>query len=482
MSNDSQQPRTLIRGLGLWGALSVCIGGVIGTGIFLKPSAMFREVGSVELLFAAWIVAGILSLMGALTYAELGAMRPETSGEYVYIKDAYGPLAGFIYSWATFVVAKPASIASLGTGMATFAAAFGPLSGLSNKIVETPFSLSGIQVLSAAAIVVISAINYVGVRAAGAFQVIFTVLKVAGIGVIICIAFSASVGSFGHFGMSYAAATGGIAGFFAAVVAALWAYDGWNFVTHVGGEIKNPQRNIPISLILGMAVIAFLYLSANIAYLYVLTPTQIALSTRVAADSALVAIGGGAMAVISVITIISSTGALNGSVLTGARVPYAAARDGYFFKRIATVHPRFLTPSSAIVFQAVFSVALSLTGTFDRLTDLAVFWLWVFYVLTTSTIFLYRRREPSTPRPYRTWGYPVVPALFCVVGAVMLVYTFHQGLTRSMMADSLNVPAGSLLHFWLSDSVVGLAVVLAGIPFYVVYRRLSRQSAAGSRQ
>jgi APA family basic amino acid/polyamine antiporter len=442
----------LVRELNVWHAISIVAGTIIGSGIFLVPAEMMQAVGSAKLVYLAWIVGGALSFFGALTYAELGAVRPFAGGEYVYVRDGYGPLPGFLYAWTWFLIAKPASIASVTSGLVRVLASFSALSFLSNPLLHLgSITLTNGHLVAIAATILISIVNYVGVRKAGNFQLVMTALKIAMIVLIIGAGFSATTGAWSNFGTSFLGAKGGMAGFMAALVAALWAYDGWNDLNMVSGEISNPERNIPVALIVGVAIVAALYMGMNAAVQYVMPARAVAAASVPASAATQIALGPWSAALVSIGMALSMLVTLNGTIMSGGRVPYAVARDGYFFKALAEVHPRFHTPSLAIVVQAIMAIALLIVGgAFKDLFSLAIFAEWLFYMIAASTIFVFRRREPDRARPYRTWGYPVVPALFIVAAAVLLYYTFTENL---------------------HNSYIGSAVILAGIPVYLYFSR-----------
>ncbi len=445
----------LARDLGVSHASAVVVGTIIGSGIFLVPAEMMQAVGSAKLVYLAWLVGGALSFFGALTYAELGAMKPQAGGEYVYVRDGYGPMAGFLYAWTWFVIAKPGSIATVATGLVRILGTFSAFSFFSANAISIPFAVTWGQFVAIASAIFISSLNYIGVKKAGEFPLVCTVLMVALILGIVVVCFGAASGSWSHFSGSYAGAKGGIAGFMAALVAALWAYDGWNDLNMVAGEVKRPERNIPIALIAGVATVGVLYVLVNAGVQYVLPADAIAATQRPAADAVSAALssvwhraGAGVFAakVVSLGMAISMIVTLNGTIMSGARVPFAVARDGYFFRALAEVHPRFRTPSVAIGVQAALSIMLLLLGgSFRQLFSLTIFAEWLFYMIAASTIFVFRWREPGITRPYRVLGYPFVPALFVAVAALLLYYTFRE-----------NWP----------NSLYGLLVILAGIPVF----------------
>ena len=450
-ATDKKSPQ-LVRELNAWHATSIVAGTIIGTGIFLVPAEMMQAVGSPKLVYLVWLVGGALSLFGALTYAELGAVRPVSGGEYVYIRDGYGPLPGFLDAWTWFVIAKPASIASVTAGLVRVLGDFQVFSFLPHRLFTIgSFVVNWGQLVAIAATILISGVNYVGVRKAGNFQLFLTSLKVAMIALIIIAGFSASTGGWGNFGTTFLGAKGGMAGFMAALVAALWAYDGWADLNMVSEEISNPGRSIPIGLIAGVAIVAVLYIGVNGAVQYVMPASAVAGSPVPASAATEIALGRLGALLVSAGMALSVLVTLNGTIMSGGRIPYAVARDGYFFKALAEVHPRFHTPSLAIVVQAIVAIVLLLVGgAFKDLFSLAIFAEWLFYMIAASTIFVFRKREPDVPRPYRTWGYPVVPALFIVSSAVLLYYTFTDNLRNS---------------FW------GCVVILAGIPFYLYFAK-----------
>lgn len=446
---------SLVRDLGAAHAASIVIGVVIGSGIFLVPAEMIQAAGSARLVYLAWIVGGIFSFFGAVTYAELGAMKPQSGGEYVYIRDAFGSLAGFLTGWTWTVIVKPSSLAAISTGIVRILANFPALAFLSQHIANVPITYG--QFVAIAFVMIISGVNYIGVRRAGNFQLAFTLLKIVLIVAISLLAFSAR-GSWSHFGQHYAAATGGIAGFFAALAAALWAYDGWSDVNMVAEEVENPQRNIPLALIGGLLTIGALYMLVNAAVQYALAPSVVAQSTSPMSDAVRASLLGGAAAVVvSAAMVISLMTTLNGVAMSGARMAYALARDGNLFSGLARVHPRFHTPHIAIVVQAVLSICfLLIGGNFRQLFTLAIFAEWLSYIAASASLFVFKNEMPPTQRRFKVWGYPFAPALFIVASAALLYYTFTSNLRYSAL--------GSL-------------VILAGIPVYYGFALRRNRSA-----
>jgi APA family basic amino acid/polyamine antiporter len=435
-SNLTLKRDGLVRGLGLYGAASVVAGTMIGTAIFVVPSLMLAEVRTPLKVLAVWVVAGLLSLFGALGYAELGAALPQAGGEYVYLHRAYGRSLGFLYAWTQFIVAKSASIAAIATGFMLYFAFFFPrLSAVfwhhsfAFKTSNFDVSLTGIQAGAAGMICIVSALNVVGVRRSGAVQTIFTAAKLAVLATLIVLGLTLGHGSFANFRSALSTQLIGsttFAGFGLAIIAALWAYDGWNNLSMVAGEVARPQRNIPVALIGGSLLVLFVYVAVNISYFYVLTPREVLSTRTIAALAANHFMGrwGGSFVAVGVLA--STFATLNGSILSGSRIPYACARDKLFPQRLAQVSARFHTPTLAIAAQAVIAGAFALSGRYETLYTKAIYSEWIFYALVTAGIFILRRREPHLVRPYRTWGYPAIPAIFVGVATLLLISSFFS--------------------------------------------------------
>jgi APA family basic amino acid/polyamine antiporter len=456
MSPSTAGQPTLRRALGLSAAVAIVVGTTIGSGIFLVPKDMVAQVGTPGMVFAVWIFGGILSLFGALTYAEMAAALPGAGGEYVYLTEAYGPFWGFVFGWTQLWVAKSASIATLATGFYLYLANFLP--GLMNVAGTIPIPLGPNggplevrygQLVAMGVILALAALNYTGVRIGGSVQVAVTVVKVALIAAIVVIGLGSGHGQASNFSTSVPAA-GGITGFFAALVAALWAYDGWNNVSMVSSEIKNPSRNLPLALIGGMILIIIVYLAANAAYFYVLPAAAVASSDRVAGEMMRRILGEAGAGAVSMAAMISIFAALNGSILTGSRVPYAMARDGLFFRSVAFVHPEFRTPGVSIIAVSAWGAVLLLSGQYDNLYRLVIFASWILYALAAAAVIVLRKKRPNLPRPYRVLGYPLVPILFVGVAGMLLMSTFVKSPRESIM---------------------GLLLIVAGIPFYYYWKR-----------
>ena len=448
---------SLKRDLGLWSAVAIVVGTVIGSGIFIVPNVMIRNVGSPGMVFVVWVTGGLMSLSGALSYAELSAAMPGAGGEFVYLREAYGPLWSFIYGWTQMWVAKSGSIATLATAFFLYVANFHPELKHSAGQIPIPLGPSGGpleinfgQLFGMALILALGGLNYFGVKIGGRVQVLVTVCKVGLIFAVIALGLGTGHGDAGNFQSILPAAAGGMAAFFTALVAALWAYDGWNNVSMVASEIRDPQRNLPRALIGGTLAVIALYLLANAAYFYVMPAREVAASDLVAADMMRKIFGQPGANMVSVAAMISIFAALNGSILTGSRVPYAMALDGLFFKSVANVHPVFRTPGVSILALSAWSAVLVLSGRYDQLFTYVIFASWILYGMTTAAVLVLRRKRPEMPRPYRTFGYPVVPIVF-VMSALCLV-----------ISTLFNSPRESLL---------GVALVLIGLPFYYYWVR-----------
>lgn len=457
----------LVRGLGPIAAISINVGNIIGTGIFLKARVMTCNVGTPGRVLMVWIAAGLLALAGALTYAELTTMRPQAGAEYVITKDAYGRVWGFLNGWSQFLISRTASAAALAVGFAIF---MNDLVGgaLNTVYFRIPVPLFGfdlpfghLQVVALATIAVTTLINCAAVGVTGHVSSAITILKVI---VVLGVGFAAFFyqdGSWGNLSLANTGGTcedvavtgAGFSGFAAAMLGALWAYDGWNNISYMAGEVKHPERNLPLALIGSMIIIITLYVIVNVSYYYVMTPTEVAsvsATSSVAAEAIRRVMGPVAVTLMAAVMMLSSWGSLQTSILGTARIPFAMARDGVFFPALARVSKSTRVPIISLIVQAVWASVLALSGSFDQLTDLAIFAFWLFYGMVTAAVFIFRKREPNAPRPYKTWGYPVVPALFVLVTIYLIIFTIK------------NAPLQSL---------IGLAIIAAGLPVYFYFTR-----------
>jgi len=458
------QARELARGLSLRDAIALVLT-VIGTGVFLKTATMAQLVGSPNKVLLAWVAAGLLSLAGALTYAELGAMMPEAGGEYVFLREAYGDLPAFLFGWSSVMLIASGGLAAVSTALASFLGSFVPLDAVwiardfhvLGQVVHWRLGIQ--QIVAVAVILLFAGINSRGIETGGRVQWVATVAKLGGIAIIVLGAFFLSrTGSFEHLKVPVTAgiAPAGLGAFGAAMIAALWAYQGWSNVPMVAGEIEKPERNIPRALIYGMLIVILVYLITNLAYFYALPFSEIMTSNSTAYRDALPVAAKAAQAfsshgaqIVSIAFIISAIGALNGITMMNARVPYAMARDGLFFRLLGNLSPTSRVPVNAIWFQGIWACVLALSGTFDQITTAAIFGVWVFTALVGSSLFILRNKLPVAPRRYRTPGYPVVPALFVLVALWLVVNTITA---------------------YPVESVAGLALIALGLPFYFYFR------------
>ncbi len=424
----------LPRKLGLLDATFIVIGIVIGSGIFLLPNLIARHLPSAPAIIAVWVVAGVLSFFGALAYAELGAMMPATGGQYVYLREAYGNGCAFLCGWVFALAVLPGGTAFLSVSFSIYLAQFIPLT----PALRTAVALGLLAVLSA--------VNYVGVKQGAWTQRVFTSAKLVGLVVVIG---GAAFFSGGARTPAAAAPVLSYTGIGFAMAACLMAYNGWSYVSFVAGEVKDPARNLPRSLVLSMTAVMVLYISANLAYMKVMTVPEIAATERVGAEVAARAMGPAGASVLSAIVLLSIAGAVNGCILTGARIPFAQARDGMFFSRFGEIHPRFRTPGFAIAAQAAWTALVIVSGSYESLSSYTMLSAWLFYALCVAAVWVLRRKMPDAPRPYRMWGFP------------WTVYAFLAVSAWFMVDAAVNQPGPSLMAF---------LIAAAGVPFYFMWR------------
>ena len=463
-------------------------GGVIGSGIFRKPGVMAAQVGSPEVLLGIWLVAGVVSLLGTLSNAELAAMMPETGGQYVFLQRTYGPFVAFVYGWALFAVIQSGSIAALCYVFAEYAGRFVNLPETTGSLATilwhvpfvgdiAPFKELGLKGLAAGVILLLTVVNYLGVRFGGIVQNIFSIAKMAAMaGLALAVVLAPGVGSFANLTTSSTSIQPMGLAWWVAVAAALqgafWAYDGWHKITYIGDELKSPQRDLPRSLILGIFLVAGLYLLMSSVYSYVLPVDEMARSKLVAADVAERCFRGGGRW-IAVAVMLSTFGAANAVILTSARVYFSMAEKRMFPTVLGRAHPRFHTPSASLVVQAVWSILLLFSGTFDTLTDTLIFVSWFFYIANALAVVVLRRREPNAPRPFKVPGYPWVPLIFIAFGLTYLVLTLSNDVTAYRKAVASGQPA-------FFNSALGAVLVLCGTPIYFFYRWRAQNSKAAA--
>ena len=434
---------SLPRTLGLRDLILLTVGSVIGSGIFLVPGAVLRQAGGFILpALMVWLVGGLLSLLGALTYGELGAMKPHSGGLYVYIRDCFGKLPAFLFGWTLFFVIGSGAVATLSVAFGSYLGEIVPLSHSAEKLVA---------VLMIAAVALV---NVLGTRTSANVQNWTTLVKVSAIVLMSAALLWLGKGFVGtavtllppHYDASFAS------GFGLSMIGVLWAYEGWQFVTYCAGEVKEPQRTFPLGLLTGTAVLVGIYLIANVAYLAALGPAGVMSSNRLAATAVSTLISPAAAKLITITILISMFSAANGVMLTASRVFFAMARDRVFFQRLAEVHPRFQTPAFAVIAGALWSAVLAVTGTFEQLLTYVVFIGWIFYALAAASVFVYRKRMPDAVRPYRVPGYPLTPLMFIAAAAALVLNTI---ITQPARAG------------------IGLGIVFLGVPAYLVWRQKS---------
>jgi len=454
----------LVRGLGLTSAIMLVAGSMIGSGIFRKPATMAGQLLSPELLLIVWIAAGLITFIGALANAEVAGMIDSTGGQYVYFRHMYGDFLAFIYGWAVFAVIQTGSQAAIAYVFGEYTGYFLNFPHLPPEWIAFHFNIPlvgeihpffefGPKAIAIISILFLTAVNYAGIIFGGFVQTLVTFIKIGSIILLSFLLLAFGSGNIGNIyngfqnmpvmNQSFISVIG------LALAGAFWAYDGWNNVTFVSGEVKNPSRNVPLGLLFGTLIVIVVYVLINIAYLYILPVSEMAKSKLVAADAAGKIFGSAGAAIISISVIISAFGALNGSLLSTARVHFAMARDGLFFKNMGKIHPRFGTPHISLVVQGLWSCVLVLSGTFDTITDYVIFASWLFYMLGAFGVFILRKKMPDKPRPYKVWGHPYTTLLFVVFSFFFLI--------NSVFSDS-------------EDAAMGTLLIAAGLPVYYYWK------------
>ena len=450
----------LVRGLGTWDTTLLTIGSVIGTGIFITTADMARVLPSQGTILLVWILGGLLTLAGALTYAELGTLFPKAGGMYHFLKEAYGPLWGFLFGWACFLIIMSGGIAALAVAFGEYLGSFIPFFSTGNTLWSVAllgwtWSVSGGQVAAALAILFLTTVNYIGLREGAGIQNLLTVIRIGSIGLLV--AFGLFVEPKVSYELATPVASGGLlAALGIGMIAALWTYDGWYGPTFSAGEIKTPSRSLPIGLIWGTVVVMALYAMVNLVYFRALSMEAMAGTPRIAETAAAALFGSGAARVVSLGVLISTFGCLAATILYSPRIYLPMARDGVFFQSLAKVHPKFHTPGRSLWAQSFWAIALTLSGTYEQLYTYVVFAAVLFHTATTGAVFVLRRKLPDAARPYRVWGYPFVPALF-IFASLLLI--------------------GNTLVEKPVESFVGLGLVALGLPAYFWWRRQPNPSA-----
>jgi len=437
----------LPRQLGLWSAVAVLVGVTIGSGIFRVPAGVAARLPEPGPMLLAWVVGGLITLFGALTVAELAAALPRSGGIFAYILEGFGPMPAFLYGWTELAIVRASALGAISTIFAEYLGFFVPLSP------------RGVQYVAAMLVAAIGLLNYLSTRAASRLMNVTTLAKYGALAMLVLLAFAAGRGDWGHFQPTFPRAIAASA-FTSALIPILWAYDGWSNLSFVGGEVSNPKRNLPIALGVGTAAIMVIYLLLNVAYLYLVPIQEMAGAPLVASLAAdrITAFAGQGGAVVAGLVMLSCFGSVNGSLLTGSRVLYAMADRGLLFKPLARISPRFDTPSVAIGLATLLGVVYVLLNDFQQLADKFVLGIWPFYALAVATVFVLRRKRPDMERPYRTWGYPVVPLLFLVASVGMVLNAL------------ITTPRDTGLTF---------GIILAGLPVYWVWRRMGGAARLG---
>ncbi len=464
--SNQKEKTDLVRQLGLFDTTMIIVGIVIGSGIFLTTGLMARGIPSASLILLAWLIGGLHALFGALAYAELGAAMPRAGGQYVYLREAYGPFCGFLFGWVTFMMYLSGIIAALGVGFAEYFGYFIPSLGMANVFFETEvdfpgwtfhYSLSAGHVTALTLIIFLTVVNYRGVTFSKYITNVSSVIKIAALGIFILLGIWGANTQPIDFRINAQGIDFGqlVVAFGVAMIAVSWTFAGWEEVTFVAGEVKEPSRNLPRALIMGTASVTVIYFLVNLIYLRALPVDEMAGVVRVGEAAANVLFGETGAVLLSAAVIVSIVGALNSSVLVGPRVYFAMARDRLFFKRAAAVHPRYRTPGQAVILQAIWACVLTLSGTFENLITFVTFANLMLWIAGAAAVFTLRKKLPHMPRPYKAWGYPLVPLLFIAGSAGILV---------------------NMLFETPGESFAGLALTALGIPAYYFMRRQSKIS------
>ena len=462
------EPAKLIRGLSLLDSILLLASGIIGSGIFLTASDVASNTRTPALFLSIWLIGMVITMLACFAFAEMGAMFPEAGGQYVYLREAYGELVAFLYGWMIFTVSVAGTVAALGAGFAEYTGKLFPalsaehvsfairIPGLSHGHFVSNFytlSINREHLVSLAAIALLTAVNVVGLRKGAVLQNITMWTKFAAIAALVVLGFALGKGSWAHYSIPLrpsATAPSFMTGIGVALIAVFWAYDGWVYITWVAGEVKDPQRNLPRSMVLGLLIVGALYLAINAVYLYALPLTDVAANTAVAQAAAVSMFSPGVARWLSAMIAISCFGAMATAIMCGARVYYAMAEDGIFFRSLAKVHPRWHTPARSLVLQGVWAGVLALSGGYNALFTYVMFMMVLSYALTVGALFVLRRKMPDAPRPYRCTGYPWLPALYVLIGGVWTANVVVQKSTEAM---------------W------GIVIVAVGIPFYIYWKR-----------
>ncbi len=440
--NSASQPE-LRRDLTLLDSTMINVGSMIGSGIFLVPTTIALYLHSTSLVIFVWTLGGVVSLFGALSVAELGGLMPRAGGQYVYLRQAYGPLWGFLYGWSAFVVIMTASASALAVAFATYLGYFFPMGPMEIKLVAI------------ACILFLTTVNCFGVKYGAIVQNGFTFLKMAALALLVLLSFLLSGGAASNFEPVFPETLSSslIGSLGLAMIAVLWSYDGWIEITFVAGEVRDPARDIHRSLIISTLMVIVFYVLINLAYIYVLSLDNVARSTLVASDAARVVLGRSGASFVAVAVVISTFGACNGFIFTGARIYYAMAKEGLFFRSFANVHPKFQTPIPSLVGSGIWASLLVLSGTYTELTTYVVFVSWLFYAMACGAVLILRKRSPGLTRPYKTWGYPYTPLVFILFALLLVANTIIENPLASAIGVGFVVLGVPAFWFWARKKV-----------------------------
>lgn len=447
---------SLLRGLSLTDSVLLMVGGIIGSGIFLTAGPIAAAVRTPLLFLGVWLAGGLISLLACFAFAEMGAMYPEAGGQYVYLREAFGEFPAFLYGWMVFAVIQSGSIAALAVGFADYLGAFFPVVAAHARMVSIGgWSLTRGDIVAVAAIVLLTWVNVVGLRRGSALINVATWAKFVAIGAFVLLGLAMGHGHWSNYSVSLDAGqpftfSQMLSGFGVALISVFWAFDGWVYVTWVAGEIKDPQRVLPRAMVLGVLLVSLIYLVINAVYLYALPITQIAKEETIAQAAAVTLFSSSAGRWLSATIALSCFGALSCMVLSGARVPFAMARDRAFFQSMGRLHPRYRTPAVSLVALSALGVVFALSGTFDQLYTYVMFMQVVSYAATVAGLFVLRRTRPEAPRPYRCTGYPYLPALYVIVAGA---WALNSVFTRPR------------------ETLIGIGIAFLGAPFYYFWRR-----------
>jgi amino acid transporter len=445
----------LIRRLGLWSAVAVLVGSTIGSGIFRTPASVAQRIDDVPLFLLAWVLGAIVVLCGALTYSELAAAFPRSGGVYVFVRESFGPLPAFLFAWAELWIIRPGAFGAIGITASAYTLRTLGIDPATVSAAVGPIQIRAEQLLGAGFILLVGAVNYFGIHRGAVLQNLSTVFKVGALALLVAVGFALGTPSEPMAGGILAQrASVGLSPFLLAMVAILWAYDGWADLAFVGGEVLRPQKTLPRALLIGTSIVVVLYLAANLVYLYLIPIQQMKHAELVAADVARLVIGPAGVVVVSSAIAVSTFGTLNGSMMTAPRIFFAAAEDRLFPLAIARVDPRTHAPTGAIVLMTVMGMIFILIRTFTALADQFIIGIWPFYALAVAGVFVLRRTRPRLERPYKTWGYPLVPLVF-LAGALLLLGNYLVSETGAFAVD--------------------IGIILTGIPAYIIWRAVKRR-------